>query len=267
MESSKQIRQFLSETAKEAGAILLRHRAAPLEKIFKGTDGDFATNADIASQHYILGELAKSFPYDGIIAEEEGLTTLGTSEYTWIIDPLDGTRNFAAGNEHFAVMIARANRERITDSALYFPTDDTLIIAQHDQGTHINDRLVTLQFPQTLREVRACIAHTNPAAYTTPAMDALRSELPATGFEACTLFSSAANTRSILEGHHDAFIIPSNCTWDCCAPALLLIEAGLRVTAWNTDPIHPRFGTQHFLAAPPTVYDAIQHTLYSFLPQ
>lgn len=267
MDTTEQTHRFITRVARDAGAILMQHKTGPLEKIYKGTEGDFATNADIASQHFILDALAEAFPNDGIIAEEEGLTTRGSSEYTWIIDPLDGTRNFASGNEHFAVMIARADSLAITDSALYFPVDDTLIVAHRNMGTYINDALVTLTLPGTLREVRACLAHTNPEAYTTPAMDALRSQLPATGFEACTLFSSAANTRSILEGKHDAFIIPSNCTWDNCAPALLLMEAGLRVTAWNRDPIHPRLGTQHLLAAPPKVYNVIQHTLSSFMPQ
>lgn len=257
----------MSDIARSAGKILLEHRNGPLKKFHKGTEGDFATSADLAAQKYIVNEVQTRFPEDGIIAEEENCLIPSRSGHTWVIDPLDGTRNYASGSNLFGVMIGRVDADAITQSAIYFPCDDVLFTAQRNGGTWRNDQRVVRSFPESVQKVRACLAHTNPLADTTPAMDALRSMLTATGFEPCTLFSSAANMRSILDNEHDAFIIPSNCAWDNCAPALLFQEAGFIVSDWNKEKIHPLFGTQHFLAAPPPVYDAIQKTLAAFLPK
>ncbi|MCW1930564.1 MAG: inositol monophosphatase [Candidatus Kerfeldbacteria bacterium] len=263
MHSQESLSQ-MSEIAREAGKILLEYKNRPLEKFHKGTQGDFATAADLAAQTYIVSEIQERFPDDGIIAEEENCSIPSRSGYTWVIDPIDGTRNYASGSEHFGVMIGRVNEKEITESVVYFPSDDVLFSAARHEGALRNGERVTPSFPASIQKVRACLAHTDPAAHTTPAMDALRSMLAATGFEPCSLFSSAANMRSILEGNHDTFVIPSNCAWDNCAPALLFEEAGFTVSDWKKGKIHPLFGTQHFLAAPPTVYDAIQKTLAAF---
>lgn len=260
------VQKDIERIAREAGQILLGYHGGTYERYTKGIQGDFATSADLASQDHIIHALHEAYPLDGIIAEENDCREEPRSDYTWIVDPLDGTRNFAAGNALFGVMIARANAERICNAAIYFPCDDALYTAEYGSGAYYNGERIHRAFPQTLKDVRACIAHTDPLASTTPALDAARSLLPNTGFAPCTLFSSAANTRSILDGEHDAFIIPTNCTWDNCAPALLLSEAGFMVSDWQLQPIHPRFGTQHFIAAPETVFEHIQRTLAAFLP-
>lgn len=103
--------------ARAAGAVLLEHRGnADLRTEAKGRRRELVTAADRAAERLIVGALQQRFPDHGILAEEGVLTTAGESaaaaEWTWIIDPLDGTTNFVHGLPFFAVAIALA-RHRV----------------------------------------------------------------------------------------------------------------------------------------------------------
>ena len=91
------------EAAIEAGGIISKYFGKKHQYKFKSEDkSDFATQADLESEQKIIQILTKNFPDHNIIAEESGVVDKG-SEYTWVIDPLDGTISFAAGMPYFAV--------------------------------------------------------------------------------------------------------------------------------------------------------------------
>jgi myo-inositol-1(or 4)-monophosphatase len=101
--------EFSIEAAKQAGSIVCSYRGKELTRSIKTSARDFATEADVAAENHIITAIQKQFPHDAIVAEESGSHNKKGADYTWIIDPLDGTYNFSVGSDDFGVMIARAH--------------------------------------------------------------------------------------------------------------------------------------------------------------
>ena len=93
------------EAALAGGEVLKAHLGRPVEIAYKGGDLDLVTSADTGSESTIVSLLEKRFPEVSVLAEEGGEST-GDSARRFIVDPLDGTTNFAHGYPHFAVSIA-----------------------------------------------------------------------------------------------------------------------------------------------------------------
>lgn len=110
---------------KRADKIALKYFKKNLKKTNKtNTDGtkDFFTNADIAIDNFLISELRKEFPDIGFVTEES--KTLKRKEYNWIIDPLDGTKNFTRGIPIFAISVALWEHNKPFYGAISIPTTD-----------------------------------------------------------------------------------------------------------------------------------------------
>jgi myo-inositol-1(or 4)-monophosphatase len=110
-------RDRATELALAAGRTLMQHRASATATVeAKGRRRELVTAADRAAEHIVVGGLLASFPEHAVLAEEGVLTTQGiaskTADWTWIVDPLDGTTNFVHGLPLFAVAIALAFQQR-----------------------------------------------------------------------------------------------------------------------------------------------------------
>src|SRR5688500_3153113 len=108
------------KAARAAGSIILRHvnRLESLAVVEKAQN-DFATEVDRAAEAEIVKELKRAFPHHAILAEESGAQ--GKSNFTWIIDPLDGTHNYMRGFPHFSVSIALAEKGEVMHGVVYDP--------------------------------------------------------------------------------------------------------------------------------------------------
>jgi myo-inositol-1(or 4)-monophosphatase len=109
------LRDAAIELAASAGKVLLEHMRGDLRTESKGRRRELVTAADRAAERVVVGGLLQRFPGHGVLAEEGVLTAqgrvTGESEWTWIVDPLDGTTNFVHGLPFFAVAIALAFRQ------------------------------------------------------------------------------------------------------------------------------------------------------------
>ena len=128
--------------ARAAGSII--NRAAldldVLKVAAKGTN-DFVTEVDRAAEEAIIDILLDAYPDHGILAEESGRERGSrTSDYVWIIDPLDGTTNFIHGLPIYAVSIALAFRGRVEQAVVYDPARNDLFYASKGRGAFLNDR-------------------------------------------------------------------------------------------------------------------------------
>ncbi|MEO8304030.1 MAG: histidinol-phosphatase [Betaproteobacteria bacterium] len=114
--------EFACRTAQAAGAVILPHFRAPLDVADKGgaKGYDPVTVADQAAETVIGAEIAKAYPDHGIRGEEHGWQK-GTSNYTWVIDPIDGTRSFILGQMHWATLIALNDGERVVAGVAHQP--------------------------------------------------------------------------------------------------------------------------------------------------
>jgi myo-inositol-1(or 4)-monophosphatase len=130
------------KAARAAGAIINR-AALDLEVLKVGTKGpnDYVSEVDRAAEQAIIETLLEAYPDHGILAEESG-RAYGRkgSEFTWIIDPLDGTTNFLHGFPVYAVSIALAHRGQVQQGVVYDPTRNDLFYASRGRGAFLNDR-------------------------------------------------------------------------------------------------------------------------------
>jgi myo-inositol-1(or 4)-monophosphatase len=100
-------------------------------------------DADLASERDILRRIRTRFPRDNIVSEESGCTW-GSTEFTWVVDPLDGTSNFVAGLPWFGVQIGALFRAKPIIAAMYLPVGDVLYFAQAGQGVTRNGKSVAV---------------------------------------------------------------------------------------------------------------------------
>ena len=124
------------EAARAAGAIIRDRFNSEHEVHFKGRS-DIVTDVDLAAEKTILDLLTGEFPEFSILAEESKPVD-GDSPYKWVVDPLDGTRNYAHGIPHFCTIIALAKDDHIVAGVTYDPVRDEMFTAEEGRGAFLN---------------------------------------------------------------------------------------------------------------------------------
>ncbi|HMI09506.1 MAG TPA: inositol monophosphatase [Candidatus Saccharimonadales bacterium] len=129
------------QLAKQAGRIELKYFRQDVQSNNKNPR-DLVTQADIEAEQTIIAGIKVHFPQDAILAEESGVHQGEGSEYSWTIDPLDGTGNFFKGSPDFCVMIAILQDNQPIASVIYFPIIEQLYIAEKGNGATKNGELL-----------------------------------------------------------------------------------------------------------------------------
>jgi histidinol phosphatase-like enzyme (inositol monophosphatase family) len=162
--------EFALATARAAGDVILPHFRAALDVADKGGGKGYdpVTIADRAAETVISGQIAKAYPDHGIRGEEHGRRK-GASSYTWVIDPIDGTRSFILGLMHWATLIALHDGERILVGVAHQPFVGESFVATaggRAEWRRGNDRRVlsTRRCPSIADAVVAC---TDPKMFET----------------------------------------------------------------------------------------------------
>ncbi len=216
------------KAARLAGAIINR-AALDLEVLKIGSKGpnDYVTEVDRAAEDIIIRTLLEAYPGHGILAEESGRAHgAKDSEYTWIIDPLDGTTNFLHGFPVYAVSIALAHRGQVQQAVVYDPTRNDLYFASKGRGAFCNDR--RLRVSKRTRLGDALIGTGFPfrkgdnfKRYVKMFEEVMQScaGLRRPGAAALDLCYVAA-------GYYDGFFETGLQPWDAAAGSLMITEAG-----------------------------------------
>ena len=129
--------QTAIEAAKQAGQIIIERYSAERDVIFKG-QRDIVTDADTAAEASVLDMIRARFPDHAILSEEAGGSGIG-SGYTWVVDPLDGTTNYAHRIPVFSVSIGVLEAGEPLIGVVYEPLRDQIFIAERDRGARLND--------------------------------------------------------------------------------------------------------------------------------
>ncbi len=127
---------------KEAGKLLMKNFGKE-SKVFAKGKHDFALKADKDAEKVIVKILKKRFPRYAVLAEESGKH--GDSDYTWIIDPLDGTHNYASGVPIFGTSVALQHKNEVVIGAIYLPFLDKLLYAERGSGAFMNNKKITVK--------------------------------------------------------------------------------------------------------------------------
>ena len=129
---------FAIRVARDAGALLRDRLGTRIDIGHKGSI-DLVTDVDLASEKLIREAISTYHPRHEILAEEGGLTE-SNSEYRWIVDPLDGTTNYAHGYPVFCVSIALEHKGEVMLGVVYDPTREELFAAERGGGAALNNR-------------------------------------------------------------------------------------------------------------------------------
>src|SRR4051812_21138049 len=127
--------------AREAGRLQLRERATLTVQGWKAHANDLVSNVDLASERLIVDGLRGVFPADGLLAEE-GSSGIGTSSRRWIVDPLDGTRNYVTAAGPWSVCIALEDSEGTAVAVVHDPAADETFTAVRGGGAALNGQPV-----------------------------------------------------------------------------------------------------------------------------
>lgn len=212
------------DAVRSAGNIIVR----AMDRPFKTTEkhpNDFVTEVDQRAESEIISIIKKAYPRHGILAEESGETK--GNDYQWIIDPLDGTRNFIHGFPYFAISIAVSHKNKIEHGVIYDPTRQDLFIASRGKGAFLNDRRIRVS---TRKNLEDCLFGTGFAYRHTDKNNPLpqkilQSILPVSG-DIRRAGAAALDLAYVAAGRLDGFWELGLHIWDIAAGILLIKEAG-----------------------------------------
>jgi len=250
---------FAIQTARDAGRVLAE-KFGRVTVTHKG-DIDLVTEADLAAERLIVERVRSYHPRHAVLAEEAGEVVAvggGDAEYKWIVDPLDGTTNYAHGYPVFCVSIALEHRGEVVVGVVYDPLRDELFAAERGEGATLNGRrmrvsdtaelnraLLCTGFPYDVRQRAEFARHF--AAFIMSAQAVRRD-----GAAALDLAYVAAGR---FEGFWEEGLRP----WDVAAGTLLVREAGGSVTHYDGTPF--RVYTPPILATNGLVHEAMMEVL------
>lgn len=216
---------------RESGLFLKANLHRRPEATFKG-DVDLVTEFDMGAQEILAGRLSKAFPDHGILAEED-LTRPGRSEYRWVVDPLDGTTNYAHTFPVFSVSAALERAGRTILGLVYDPMRDEMFAAREGQGAVLNGRAIRVSEVGELG--KSLLATGFPYDVRTNPVNNLdnwsRFLVRAQAVRRCG--SAAMDLCYVACGRFDGFWELQLKPWDVAAGALIVAEARGRVTSFS----------------------------------
>lgn len=228
-----ELRAFAVEIAKTAGQLLLEGLEKPHDIRFKG-EIDLVTEMDLASEASILEAIRRRFPEHAILAEESGRQDTD-SRYRWVVDPLDGTTNYAHGLPIFCVSLGLEKDGEPYLGVIYAPALGELYEAETGQGAYLNGRrlkvsdatalnraLLVTGFPYDVQDKSTNVADFGRFLHQARAVRRLG--------------SAAIDLAWVAAGRFDGFWEPRLGAWDMCAGTVLVREAGGTVTAYDGSP-------------------------------
>ena len=146
----KNFRKVATEAVKEAGKMLMKNFNKVAILRYKDRQ-DILTDADLKAEKIIINKIKSNFPDHNIISEERGKEDL-KSEYTWIIDPLDGTKHYVRKMPIFCVSIALQKNEEIIIGAIFVPAINSLFYAEKGSGAFLNDKKIFVSRTKNLAD-------------------------------------------------------------------------------------------------------------------
>lgn len=243
--------------ARDAGRVLLEYLHRPLAIEEKGRRADLVTLADRASERVIVERLRGDFPSAGILGEEGGeyapVSHSGAHDERWIIDPLDGTTNYAHGYPLFCISIAYERAGEVLAGAIFAPLTDELFTAQSGGGAARNGEPIRVSEIAALGDAMV-VTGFKPDDYATnaPYFAAASHRAQAVRRDG----TAALDLAYTAMGRYDAFWEFDLAPWDMAAGMLLVREAGGTVSA--TDGAHFSLSGRSILASNGRIHEQMR---------
>lgn len=235
----------LEDIAKEAGEILLSYFLKPLNK--KSKKAGYATEADLASEDFLIKSLTSLLPEASFWAEESGQSGKNNSEYRWVIDPLDGTTNFTQGIPYFCLSIALTQKDEPIVGLIYNPITKELFYAQKDKGAFLNGNKISVSNKENLKDCFFGTSIPYPGGKKFAKFWRTVVAVRKRSFTLRLMGAAALDQAYVACGRFDGTFFNTLSWWDIAAGIILIKEAGGIVTDYSGNQIGPDFTS--FIAA------------------
>lgn len=243
-----------AKIAREAGARALAYfrEQSALQVDMKGAQ-DFVSQADRNVEVLIRERLAEVFPDDAIVGEEHA-DTPGTSGFTWVIDPIDGTANFVADIPFWCVAIAGVADDQVQVGVIYDPNHDECFTACRGLGARSNGAPIQVRRNADIGAGTVCVGSSkrSPPEH----LMALLLRIVTSGGIFVRTGSGALGLAYVAAGRYLAYAESHMNAWDCLAGQLLIAEAGGEVEPQSADEMVKAGG--RVIAGAPGVYAKIK---------
>ena len=221
--------QIAQEAARRAGKIILEQQGRKFSS--KKAKYDLVTDADLEAQKAIIEMIRENFPEHGIIAEEQDLSTNSSAADLWIIDPLDGTNNYAHTIPHYSISIAFAQSGRVETGAVFDPVRKEMFNASRNRGAFLNGNPISVSKARSLQEaIVATGFYYDRDVIMRKTLDSIEKLFEANIHGIRRFGSAALDLCWVACGRFDAYFEYKLSLWDFAAGMLILEEAGGRCT-------------------------------------
>ena len=243
--------------ARAAGVVLVDHLGRPAEVGRKNDRTSLVTDVDLAAQAEIERVIGGHFPQHAIVGEE-GRGGAEGGPFTWLVDPLDGTSNFAHGVPLACTSIAVCDEAGVVAGAIFEPFREELFTAVRGGGAWLGADRLRVTATDTLAQAIVCTGVQSDDAAAVAAFGQRIVALGSTCRAVRCLGSPALCLAYIAAGRIDAFLeADSTYAWDVGAGALLITEAGGRIDDLDGGPLNLGPGIANVLASNGLVHDAL----------
>ncbi len=233
---SEAFREVALDAAVRAGFLLRAELGGHREIRYKDSPANLVTEMDRRAEALIVAAIQARFPDHSILAEERG-TVAGSPSHRWIVDPLDGTTNYAHGVPIFAVSIALEVEGRVVLGVVYDPNREERFVAERGAGASLNGRPLRVSAIRTLAESLLGTGYQYSVHDPSAENLAERALLSRRCHSVREIGSAVTQLAWVAAGRLDGFWELRLGAWDVAAGALLVEEAGGRVTAPSGAPV------------------------------
>ena len=230
------MKSLIIEAAKEAGKLVMKHYGK-IRFVKTKERKSYFTNVDLESEKLIISLIRKKFPQHNIISEEHG--NFGKkSDFTWYIDPVDGTHNYISNFPLFGVSIGLAYENEVIMGAINLPYFNEIYFAEKNKGAFLNGKKIQVS---DKKELKKAFVFTDLAIrYIKDNEPMIVERLKNRVYDIRTIGCAVYGYTMVAKGNADAYISPYTNSWDMAAGALIVEEAKGRVTdfkgnKWNVN--------------------------------
>lgn len=239
-------------------------RLRPADVRRKGV-GDFVTRVDLQCERQLRRDLLALLPDSGFLGEESAPTEL-QRDWLWVVDPIDGTSNYARGLAYHAVSVALLWRGQPMLAVVHCAPEQAVYCAVHGRGAERNGRRIRIP-PTRLDDgaIVGCQWHRGQQHLK------FLARLQARGNRIRTFGCTVTQLADVAMGRLDGNVQEQGRSWDIAAAGLLVVEAGGRFTTWMGEPVFPlanlAIGHTPTVAAGPQVHRALLGLLKGHAPR
>ncbi len=260
---------FLTQTLEEASKVARKMFGKVSGRIKEHDNTQVLTEADLAVGKFIIEEIQNSYPDHNIIDEETGVMDK-KSEYTWVIDPIDGTANFASGIPLYGIMLGLLEKDEPLAGGFVLPYFKETYIAEKDKGVFLNGEKLELSDRSDFS--RLMVAYGVERIKENPELINKQAEFMvkiASEFLLVRNSGSVFDIAMFVKGGYGACLYNQSQIWDNVAQQVVVEEAGGVYTDFfgypmdYTGPLNKTEQNYSFCAALPSVHKKLQEIIHS----